>query len=158
VTSEGGSELGQFLRARRERLRPEAVGLTAGERRRVRGLHRHELAMLSSISTEYYVRLEQGRDKNPSMQVLRSLASALGLDQEATAHLYRLSRPAPVPPRVAGGPVVEPPPFGFRLEMGRDHGGIRMQARRSGFVTAEAAKTEYGRFAGSETRSIRNHG
>jgi transcriptional regulator with XRE-family HTH domain len=67
--------------------------------------------MLSGISTEYYVRLEQGRDKNPSMQVLRSLASALGLDQEATAHLYRLSRPAPVRPRAAGGPVVEPPPL-----------------------------------------------
>jgi transcriptional regulator with XRE-family HTH domain len=113
VTSEGGSELGRFLRARRETLRPEAVGLAAGERRRVRGLRRHELAILSGISTEYYVRLEQGRDKNPSMQVLQALGNALGLDEEAAAHLYRLSRPAPVPPLAARVPVAvaEPPPF-----------------------------------------------
>jgi transcriptional regulator with XRE-family HTH domain len=98
----GGNELGRFLRARRERLRPESVGLSGAGRRRVPGLRRDELAMLSGISTEYYVRLEQGRDQNPSPQVLEALAGALRLDEEATAHLYRLSRPLPTSPHSDG--------------------------------------------------------
>ena len=65
--------------------------------RRVPGLRRNELATLSGISAEYYVRLEQGRDDNPSPQVLEALARALRLDEEATAHLYRVSRPLPGP-------------------------------------------------------------
>jgi transcriptional regulator with XRE-family HTH domain len=89
------NELGQFLRARREQVRPESAGLSGAGRRRVAGLRRDELARLSDISTEYYVRLEQGRDQNPSSQVLEALARALGLDDQATAHLYRLSRPLP---------------------------------------------------------------
>ncbi len=93
----GGNELGRFLRAMRERVRPESVGLPGAGRRRVSGLRRDELAMLSDISTEYYVRLEQGRDQNPSTQVLEALARALRLDEAETADLYRLSRPLPPP-------------------------------------------------------------
>ena len=72
--------LGEYLRARRAQVRPADVGLVAGARRRVRGLRREELAMLAGISSEYYLRLEQGRDKNPSAQILNALARALQLD------------------------------------------------------------------------------
>lgn len=87
--------LGDFLRARREQLTPEAVGLPAGQRRRVRGLRREEVAMLAGISTEYYLRLEQGRDLHPSDQVLVSVSRALRLDEDAVAYLHRLAHPAP---------------------------------------------------------------
>jgi transcriptional regulator with XRE-family HTH domain len=86
--------LGQYLRARRERLRPEDVGLTWSGRRRVPGLRREELAFLAGISPDYYLRLEQGRDNNPSAQVIASLARALRLDPHATAHLHRLAHPS----------------------------------------------------------------
>jgi hypothetical protein len=68
--------LGDFLRARRQQVRPEDVGLVPGARRRVAGLRREELAMLAGISAAYYLRLEVGRDKNPSAQVPDALARA----------------------------------------------------------------------------------
>src|ERR1700757_5380843 len=89
-----GNALGDYLRARRGQVRPEDVGLIAGARRRVAGLRREELATLAGISSEYYLRLEQGRDKNPSPQVLDALARALQLDVKATRHLHRLASPA----------------------------------------------------------------
>lgn len=87
--------LGEFLRARRDVVTPQDVGLAPGLRRRVPGLRREELAMLAGISSDYYLRLEQGRDRHPSHQVLEALASALRLDQPATAHLHGLATPAP---------------------------------------------------------------
>ncbi|MCI4146672.1 helix-turn-helix transcriptional regulator [Streptomyces albogriseolus] len=87
--------LGRFLRARRERVRPEDVGLPATGRRRVPGLRREELALLAGISAEYYLRLEQGRDHNPSPAVLDALARVLLLDDEATAYLHALAGPGP---------------------------------------------------------------
>src|SRR5215218_7278406 len=87
--------IGEFLRARRERIRPEDVGLSDAGRRRVSGLRREELALLAGVSTDYYVRLEQGRHQRPSAQVLGALARALRLDDHATAHLHELARPAP---------------------------------------------------------------
>lgn len=87
--------LGDFLRARREHLSPEAVGLPAGARRRVQGLRREEVAMLAGISAEYYIRLEQGRDLHPSDQILDSIATALQLDDDAATYLHRLAHPAP---------------------------------------------------------------
>lgn len=86
--------LGDYLRARREQLRPEDVGLVGGSRRRVSGLRREELALLAGISAEYYLRLEQGRDKNPSAQVLDALARALRLDIKATEYLHQIASPS----------------------------------------------------------------
>jgi transcriptional regulator with XRE-family HTH domain len=90
-----GNLIGEFLRARREQVRPEDVGITVNSHRRVPGLRRDELAMLAGISTEYYTRLEQGRDRHPSAQVLDAVARALDLDTEATAHLHDLADPTP---------------------------------------------------------------
>ncbi|MFE2546669.1 helix-turn-helix transcriptional regulator [Actinacidiphila glaucinigra] len=89
----GGKQLGDYLRARREIVQPEDVGLPPGRRRRVPGLRREELALLAGISTDYYLRLEQGRDQNPSPQVLDALARVLQLDAPATAHLHALASP-----------------------------------------------------------------
>ena len=86
-----GNALGDYLRARRGQVRPEDVGLVPGARRRVQGLRREELATLAGISSEYYLRLEQGRDKNPSAQVLDALARALLLDIKATEYLHQLA-------------------------------------------------------------------
>ncbi|MGW7536986.1 helix-turn-helix domain-containing protein [Amycolatopsis sp. NPDC054798] len=87
--------LGDFLRARRERISPADVGLPDNGRRRVRGLRREELALLAGISSDYYIRLEQGRDQNPSAQVLDALARALGLDEPSRQHVHQLAGPLP---------------------------------------------------------------
>ncbi|MCY1140155.1 helix-turn-helix transcriptional regulator [Actinoplanes sp. Pm04-4] len=96
-------ELGDFLRARRNRLRPQDVGLEPGGRRRVTGLRREELALLAGLSTDYYQRMEQGRDLRPSDDVLDAIAGALDLDENERRHLFTLARaarrPAPAPPR-----------------------------------------------------------
>ncbi|WP_216215844.1 helix-turn-helix transcriptional regulator [Amycolatopsis aidingensis] len=82
--------LGGFLRARREAIPPAAVGLPSGPRRRTPGLRRSELAGLAGISVEYLTRLERGRDRHPSGQVVGALADALGLSPEERVHLHRL--------------------------------------------------------------------
>ena len=87
--------LGDYLRARRELVQPDSVGLAAGGVRRVAGLRREEVAMLAGISSDYYLRLEQGRDRNPSIQVLEALARVLCLDQAATDYLLGLAAPRP---------------------------------------------------------------
>ncbi|WP_433461147.1 helix-turn-helix domain-containing protein [Micromonospora sp. CA-248212] len=107
--------LGEYLRARRELVGPGDVGLPAHGRRRVPGLRREEVALLAGISADYYLRLEQGRDRNPSAQVLEALARALLLDTEATAHLRRLGGHAP-PERPARRP--ERVPVGIRQLVG----------------------------------------
>lgn len=86
--------LGDYLRARRQLVQPEDVDLARGSRRRVPGLRREELAALAGISPDYYLRLEQGRDQQPSPQVLDALAGALRLDADGTAHLHALARQA----------------------------------------------------------------
>ena len=88
-------ELGAFLRSRRERLRPEDVGLPSGPRRRTPGLRREEAAVLAHISTEYYVRLEQGRAPRPSGDVLAAIAGALRLTDAESGHLHVLAGTAP---------------------------------------------------------------
>jgi transcriptional regulator with XRE-family HTH domain len=92
---DGVNSLGEYLRARRELVRPEDVGLVPGARRRVPGLRREELALLAGISSDYYLRLEQGRDHSPSPQVVDSLARALQLDADASTYLHELARPRP---------------------------------------------------------------
>ncbi|HET6295832.1 MAG TPA: helix-turn-helix transcriptional regulator, partial [Kribbella sp.] len=72
-------QLADFLRIRREGLRPDDVGLPAGLRRRTPGLRREEVANLATMSTDYYTRLEQGRGPRPSRPVLSGLARALRL-------------------------------------------------------------------------------
>ncbi|MFI9550131.1 helix-turn-helix transcriptional regulator [Nonomuraea endophytica] len=89
-----GTPLGDFLRARREALMPQDVGLPEYGRRRVKGLRREEVAMLAGVSGDYYVRLEQGREFSPSPQVVEALARALRLDPAASDHLWRLVQPA----------------------------------------------------------------
>ena len=89
-------ELGAFLRSRRERLRPQDVGLPAGPRRRTPGLRREEVAVLAHISTEYYVRLEQGRAPRPSGEVLAGIAGALRLTDAETEHLHVVAGTAPI--------------------------------------------------------------
>jgi len=90
-TSSRARELADLLRSRRERLQPADVGLSAGARRRTRGLRREEVAQLAAISTTYYTFLEQGRDVHPSRQVLDALARALRLAPAERAHLYELA-------------------------------------------------------------------
>ncbi|GAA0269723.1 helix-turn-helix transcriptional regulator [Actinomadura nitritigenes] len=86
------SALGDYLRARRARLRPADVGLPAGPGlRRTPGLRREELAALAGVSIDYYIRLEQGKETNPSPAVLEALARALRLDTEEQAHLLALA-------------------------------------------------------------------
>jgi transcriptional regulator with XRE-family HTH domain len=87
--------LGDYLRARREQVRPEDVGIRSIGLRRVPGLRREEVAMLAGISSDYYLRLEQGRDRNPSAQVLEALADVLRLDADATAYLLGLAQATP---------------------------------------------------------------
>ncbi|MTD53052.1 helix-turn-helix transcriptional regulator [Amycolatopsis pithecellobii] len=88
-------ELGAFLRSRRERLQPQDVGLPSGSRRRTPGLRREEVAVLAHISTEYYVRLEQGRAPRPSSEVLAGIAGALRLTNTESDHLHVLAGTAP---------------------------------------------------------------
>ncbi|MBA0053940.1 XRE family transcriptional regulator [Streptomyces sp. AJS327] len=85
------SELGEFLRARRARISPQTAGLPdTGAKRRVQGLRREEVALLASISTDYYTRLEQGR-RRASVPVLETLARVLRLDEEERAYLFALA-------------------------------------------------------------------
>jgi transcriptional regulator with XRE-family HTH domain len=93
-------ELGAFLRSRRERLRPQDVGLPSGPRRRTPGLRREETAVLAHISTEYYVRLEQGRAPRPSGEVLAGIAGALRLTDAESDHLHVLAGTAPTRTRL----------------------------------------------------------
>ncbi|MGN9913124.1 helix-turn-helix transcriptional regulator [Phytohabitans sp. LJ34] len=88
------NRLGEFLRARRELTRPEEFGLPDPGRRRVPGLRREEVALLAGMSADYYIRLEQGRDKHPSEQIIEALARVFTLDDEGVAHLRELARPA----------------------------------------------------------------
>ncbi|NBE94502.1 transcriptional regulator [Nonomuraea sp. KC401] len=86
------TELGAFLRAHREAVPPAAVGLPNGTRRRTPGLRRAELATLAGVSVDYLTRLEQGRDRSPSAQVLAALAETLGLSRDERVHLHRLAK------------------------------------------------------------------
>ncbi|MBB6344402.1 helix-turn-helix domain-containing protein [Nonomuraea muscovyensis] len=86
----GDNELGAFLRARRESVTPGNVGLPDGPRRRTPGLRRAELATLAGVSVEYLTRLEQGRDRRPSPEILAALGDALRLTTEERVHLHRL--------------------------------------------------------------------
>ncbi|MGN8027951.1 helix-turn-helix transcriptional regulator [Microbacterium sp. 22242] len=101
AAGENQNRLGAYLRARRELVTPARIGLPAGENRRVPGLRREEVAMLAGISADYYLRLERGRDANPSVQVLDALARVLLLDDIERDYLLGLGSARP--PRARKG-------------------------------------------------------
>jgi transcriptional regulator with XRE-family HTH domain len=90
-------ELADFLRRRREAIRPTEVGIADGPRRRTTGLRREEVAMLAGMSVDYVVRLEQGRSSQPSTQLLGALARALRLSDDERDHLFHLAGHRPPP-------------------------------------------------------------
>lgn len=96
---DSGNRLGSYLRARRELVSPQQAGIPPGGNRRVPGLRREEVALLAGISPDYYLRLERGRDKNPSAQVLASLARVLRLDDVERTYLLGLAAARPRAPR-----------------------------------------------------------
>lgn len=103
-------EFANVLRAWRDRLTPQEVGLAPGLRRRAPGLRREELAGLAGVSVEYLVRLEQGRARNPSPPLLAALARALRLTDSERDHLYRVAGIAPPSSQVVSqhiGPGVQ---------------------------------------------------
>lgn len=93
------SQLGEFLRAQRARVTPQEAGLPAVSGRRVAGLRREEVAVLSGVSADYYARLEQGRERTPSAQVVDAICQALRLTTDGRAHAFRLARLSPTAAR-----------------------------------------------------------
>ncbi|MFJ8827624.1 helix-turn-helix transcriptional regulator [Streptomyces sp. NPDC102467] len=119
-------DLSEFLRRCRARISPESVGLPQhGAYRRVPGLRREEIAQLAGVSTDYYTRLEQGRDIVPSDNVLEAVARALQLDDAERAHLFDLVKPAPARRR-RRAPGVQKVRPGMRrfLDSFEDHAGF----------------------------------
>ncbi|MGW3459752.1 helix-turn-helix transcriptional regulator [Streptomyces olivaceoviridis] len=102
------AEVGDFLRSRRARIRPEEVGLPAHGRRRVPGLRREEVAQLAGVSVDYYIRLEQGRGTSVSDAVLDAVARVLRLDETEHAYLRTVARPHRQRRKPAGAPRVRP--------------------------------------------------
>src|SRR4051794_23062968 len=103
-----GTPLGDFVRAKRDSIQPGSLGLPDHGRRRSPGLRRSDLAARAGISVEYLTRIEQGRDRNPSVAVVHALADALALDPSERDHLRYLTKitggecsahARPVPPR-----------------------------------------------------------
>ncbi|MET4921707.1 helix-turn-helix transcriptional regulator [Streptomyces sp. PSRA5] len=103
------NELGAFLRANRARTEPADVGLPAGGgSRRVQGLRREEVAVLAGVSVDYYARLEQGRERHPSPQVVDAVGRAMRLTPDARTHLFRLAGLHPALTSAAGRDLVHP--------------------------------------------------
>lgn len=108
-----GTELGRFLRARREQVSPEEAGIATGPGwRRTPGLRREELASLAGMSVDYYTRLERGKENRPSPAVIDALAAALRLSQTEHEHLFDLATRAanmtPPQPAVPNRQTVAP--------------------------------------------------
>lgn len=100
-------QLAEFLRARREALQPEDVGMPRGRRRRTHGLRREEVAVLCHMSTDYYTRLEQQRGPQPSEQMIAAIAQGLHLTVAERDHLFRLAGHHP-PPRGPSSEHISP--------------------------------------------------
>lgn len=102
------AELGAYLRRKRSELTPADAGLISTGIRRVPGLRREEVAWLAGVSVDYYIRLEQGRETSPSVQVLDALGAALRLDDDGRHHLFRLVGITPKPVRARVPDEVDP--------------------------------------------------
>lgn len=110
-----GTPLGEFIRAKRDRTRPEDLGIAPQDRRRAPGLRRTELAARAGISVEYLTRIEQGRDRHPSGSVVNAIADALSLDPAERRHLAYLAKISSG--ACAGHQHREPPPRQVRPEV-----------------------------------------
>ncbi|MDA3624808.1 helix-turn-helix transcriptional regulator [Saccharopolyspora sp. WRP15-2] len=142
------NEFGNFLRSRREAVRPADVGLPAGPRRRTPGLRRSELAMLAGISVEYLTRLEQGRDRHPSAEVLGALVGALQLspgDREQLWLILGHNKPTALCP-AAAEPPVQQIRSGVRAVLDRLEPNPALVVNRIGDVLAHT--TAYQQLAG----------
>ncbi|WP_214414151.1 helix-turn-helix domain-containing protein [Sphaerisporangium fuscum] len=110
------TELSQFLKSRRARLRPQDVGLRDyGTVRRVAGLRREELARLAGVSIAHYTRLEQGKGDSVSDEILNAVGAALRLDTDELAYLHRIARP-PQPCAAAGAAPEVPASLRYLLK------------------------------------------
>ncbi|MGE7601540.1 helix-turn-helix transcriptional regulator [Peribacillus sp. NPDC097675] len=95
-TNHSSSALGEFIKSRRERLHPSMVGIKPlPGRRRTPGLRREEVSYLANLSMTYYTWLEQGREVNPSPEVLLNISNALRLDEDEKKHLFDLANVDP---------------------------------------------------------------
>ncbi|MFF6908890.1 helix-turn-helix domain-containing protein [Streptomyces sp. NPDC012389] len=139
-----GSPLGDFIRARRDSVQPQSLGMPDWGRRRAPGLRRSDLAARAGVSVEYLTRLEQGRDRNPSVAVVNALADALALDTSERDHLRYLSK-------ITGGECTahtraEPPRRDVRPTVLRTLGllepGIAVVTNRLGDILARTSGFE----------------
>lgn len=143
------TEFGAFVRARRESLAPDQVGLPAGPRRRTPGLRRSELATLAGVSVEYLTRLEQGRDRNPSSQVLSALADALLLNADERICLQVAAKSTSGDPFMAcpnASPPTEEARTGLRAVLENLEPAPALLCNRLGDVLAHTPA--FGRLAG----------
>ncbi|MHA7209994.1 helix-turn-helix transcriptional regulator [Arthrobacter sp. MDT1-65] len=133
--------LGAFLRSRRDGLTPADVGMRAFPGpRRVPGLRKEELAVLAGVSSDYYSRLEQGRQANVSRSVLDALAGALRLNEVERKHLHALADPSNRPPSKAA-PVQHADPGLLRLMTVMDHVPALILGRRAEVLATNALLT-----------------
>jgi transcriptional regulator with XRE-family HTH domain len=126
------AELADFLRTRREAIRPEEVGLAAGGRRRTPGLRREEVSQLAGVGTTWYTWLEQGRDVRASASVLEAIAGALQLTPAERAHLILLGRGEQVAP--VKGPKEKVHPTVRKIVEGLDPNPACITGRRYDFL------------------------
>ncbi|SDK39538.1 Helix-turn-helix domain-containing protein [Nonomuraea maritima] len=136
--------LGAFLRSRRDRLTPSQASIRPFPgARRVPGLRREELAVLAGLSSDYYSRLEQGRQANISAEVLDALARALRLDEVEHAHLRDLAAPAQRRRAVAGPSTAQRPDAGLlRLMRTLDHVPVLLLGHRGEVLARNALLVE----------------
>nr|WP_253895309.1 helix-turn-helix transcriptional regulator [Corallococcus exercitus] len=164
--SPGRAELARFLRSRRERVRPEDVGLPSGSRRRTPGLRREELARLADVGVSWYTWLEQGRDIHVSEPLLERLVVALRLTPTERLHLFELAHGRPAPRAVSAPDAVSDalqrlldahPGFGQRRASTapRRASRIRSAARFNGSSTLIPFRRWSPRGAGTSSRGTR---
>ncbi len=131
--------LGAFLRSRRDRLTPAQAGIQPFPGpRRVKGLRKEELAVLAGMSSDYYSRLEQGRQANVSRDVLDALARALRLDATEHAHLLDLAAPTVSSRRAVGSVSQRPDPGLLRLMTALDHLPVLLLGARAEVLATNA--------------------
>ncbi|BCB74630.1 helix-turn-helix transcriptional regulator [Phytohabitans flavus] len=160
-------QLRDFLRSRRERLRPEDVGITAVGRRRTPGLRRQEVALLAGVGLSWYTWLEQGRDIRVSPEVLDAVASALRLSEPERTHLHLLAGLNPPRPLAPHHPDVTVE-LRRLLDGWSPHPAMLQDRRWNVLAVNDAARVLFGLdgtdqnclvafFADSRYRSVRDH-